>query len=112
GDRAAAQPREPRHHRRIVGERAIPVELEDIVEDALDVIEEVRPVGMAAQLDFLPDRELPVDLALEMLDPLLEAAQLPLEAGVAHAVDLELADPVFQLHERLFEFEMCHVDVY
>jgi hypothetical protein len=35
----------------------VAVQLDEVVEEALEVVEEVRPVGVPRELDLLPDRE-------------------------------------------------------
>ena len=59
------------NERRVVRERAVAVELDEVVEDPLDVVERVRAVLVAGELDRAPDlvrarllRD-PVDLVLE-----------------------------------------------
>jgi hypothetical protein len=70
-DRPALEAAEARDERRIVAERAVAVQLDEVVENALDVIEGVRPVLVARELDRLPDVVLgrfgsdPVDLTLQ-----------------------------------------------
>ena len=61
----------PRDDRGVVRERAVAVQLDEVVEDPLDVVERVRPLLVARELDGAPDlvlarlRRDPVDLALE-----------------------------------------------
>src|SRR5262249_24826568 len=54
------------------GATAIPVELEEVLEDALDVIERVRPVLVARELDRLPDL-LGTRIGSDLIELLLEA---------------------------------------
>jgi hypothetical protein len=56
----------------IVGEAPIAVELVEAGEQALDVIERVRPVGMAGDQDPLPRRQLGVELDADLVGPLLQ----------------------------------------
>ena len=71
-DRAAAEAAQPGDDRRVVGLGAVAVELDEVVADPLHVVERVRPVLMAGELDRVPDlvgRRLgrdPLDLALEL----------------------------------------------
>ena len=61
-------------HRTVVGAAAGPVQLEPVVEQALDVVEGVRPLLVPRQLDGLPDLLVgrllahPVQLALETVE--------------------------------------------
>jgi hypothetical protein len=50
-DRLALEPPEPRHDRGVVGPYLVAVQLDPVREQSLDVIERVRPVGVARQLD-------------------------------------------------------------
>ncbi len=61
-------------HRAVVAERPVAVQLEPVVEQPLDVVERVRPVVVAGQLDLAPDLFVgglladPGDLPLEPLE--------------------------------------------
>ena len=50
-DRAAVELPEPGHDRVVVRAAAVAVQLEEVVEDPLDVVERVRPVLVARELD-------------------------------------------------------------
>src|SRR5690242_11912653 len=54
-DRAAAELAEAGDHRTVVAERPVAVQLEPVLEQAVDVVERVRPVIVAGQLDLPPD---------------------------------------------------------
>src|SRR4051812_50153237 len=64
------------HERSVVRERAVAVQLDEVVEDSLDVVQGVRPVLMAGALggapDFLSARPLPHPAEL-----MPEASQVP-----------------------------------
>ena len=78
----------PGDDRAVVGAAAVAVQLDPVVEDPLDVVERVRPVLVARELDRAPDLVLgrvglarePLELALE---PLLLAARRACRAGAA-----------------------------
>jgi hypothetical protein len=40
----------------VIAKQAIPMELEEILEDGVDIVERVGAVGVASQLDLLPGR--------------------------------------------------------
>ena len=71
-DRPAVEPSEAGDHRAVVAATAIAVQLEPVVEDALDVVERVRAVGVPRELDRAPD------LVAGRLPP--DPVELPLEA--------------------------------
>src|SRR6185312_8327403 len=54
-DRAVAEPAEAGDHRAVVTQRPVAVELEPVVEQALDVVERVGAVVVAGQLALAPD---------------------------------------------------------
>jgi hypothetical protein len=107
-DRLAVEPREARHDRGVVRERAVPVQLEHVVEDPLDVVEHVGPVRMATELDLLPDVEVLVDVAREIDRALLEPGELVVEALLANAVEPELADAILELDDGFLEVQVGH----
>src|SRR5204862_8326412 len=73
-DRAVPELAETGDHRAVVAERPVAVQLEPVVEQPLDVVERVRPVVVAGQLDLAPDLLVsglladPGDLPLEPLE--------------------------------------------
>ena len=77
--RPALQPAEPGHESGVVRPSAIAVELEEVLEDPLDVVERVRTVLVARQLDGAPDLGIgglgldPVELSLQPLELAREA---------------------------------------
>ena len=100
-DRPAAELPEPRHERAVVGATPIAVKLEEVLEDPLDVVEGVRPVDVASELDRLPDL-LRGRVGLEVVELILEARELAAELRAAqelHAAELTeaLAQPHFVL---------------
>ena len=73
-DRAAAEAPEADDDRRVVAVLPVAVELEPVVEQALHVVERVRPVRMARELDGTPDL-----LVARLRDDAVELALQPLE---------------------------------
>ena len=104
--RLAHEPREPAHHRQIVGERAVAVQLLDIGEERVQVVERIRALRMPRDLRDLPRRELRVDLLGERLAALLQARDLlgDVDRGVV-LHETQLVDPRLELGDRLLEFE-------
>src|SRR5581483_6368259 len=54
-DGAPVEPAEAGDERAVIGAAAVAVELDPVVEDPIDVVERVRPVRMACELDRVPD---------------------------------------------------------
>ena len=51
-----AQPREPGTQSAVVAKGTVAVQFHEVVEDELDVVQELRPLGMAGHFDALPRR--------------------------------------------------------
>src|SRR5579884_44170 len=81
-DGAAVEAAQPRDERAVVGAAPVAVQLDPVVEDARDVVERVRPVGMAGELDRPPD-PLVRRVLLQPLQLLLEARRLGVEPCAA-----------------------------
>src|SRR5205807_9860843 len=75
---------EPRHDRGVVRAVAVAVQLDEVLEEPLDVVQGVRAVGMARELDGAPDlvRGRP-GLGREPLELPLEALELARDPGAA-----------------------------
>ena len=54
-DGASVELAEAGDHRAVVSERPVPVELEPVLEEALHIVERVRPLLVPSQLDLAPD---------------------------------------------------------
>ena len=85
--------------RAVVGAATVTVKLEEVLEDALDVVERVRTVGMASELDRLPDL-LRGRVGSKVVELILQARELAAELRAAqelHAAELTeaLAQPHF-----------------
>jgi hypothetical protein len=72
--------REAAHHRRVVGERAIAVQLDEVGEQPLEIVQEVGSLRVPAQLHALPDGQVAVDLPRQLLGALLELLELLVDA--------------------------------
>ena len=102
----AVEAREAADDRRVVGVRAVAVQLAELAEHAVDVVERVRPLRMARDLRDLPRRELGVDVARELLALLREARDLVGDVDRGVLVDVaQLVDLLLQLGDRLLEIE-------
>jgi hypothetical protein len=93
--------------RPVVAERAVAGERREVGEQRVDVVREVRPLGMAGDLRLLPGRELGVGLAQQLLGTGLEARDLLAQAelAVAGGKVAQLLDLALELADRLLEFE-------
>ena len=95
-DRATVEPAEAGDDRGVVGAEAVAVQLEEVVEQALDVVERERALVVSRELDGAPDLLVrllsrdPVELLLELVD-LARDARAPEQARA-----LELAQAVAQ----------------
>src|SRR6185369_4299148 len=76
GNGLAVETADAAHERRVVRKRTVAVELDEIVEDPLDVVEGVRPVLVAGELDGAPDL-VRARLLRDPVDLVLETGQLP-----------------------------------
>jgi hypothetical protein len=104
--RAATKAREPALNRAVVAERPVACERRVVLEQAGDVVGEMRPLGMARDLGLLPGVELGVGLPEQLLRPGLEAGDLVGEVEVAAVREVaQLLDLAFQLADRLLEFQ-------
>src|SRR5918996_2792569 len=85
---------DPGDERRVVRACAIAVELEEVVEDALDVVERVRPVLVASELDRAPDA-LCAGLLLHSFELVLETLELAGDLRAAQQLHgAELTQPL------------------
>ena len=74
-DRSAAKATEPADDGLVIGERAVAVELDEVIEHPLDVIECVGPIRMAGELDLFPDF-VSARLGFDSIDLALETRHL------------------------------------
>jgi hypothetical protein len=105
-DLAPADPPEPANDRKIVGKGAVAGERHEILDEAGDIILEVRPLRMAGDLRFLPRRELGIGIAQQLVGFGLELRDLSLDVHRARIRGFaQLGDPALQFLDGLFEFE-------
>ena len=81
-DRLAAEAAQAGHERRILGAGPVTVQLHEVLEETLDVVEGVRTLGMARQVDGPPDL-LVRRLGLDPVELFLQALELAGEPGAA-----------------------------
>ena len=94
--------REATDHRGVVAEEPIAVELDEIVEQELDEIARVRPLGVPRQLCALPGRQARVGPLAQARQSFFELRDLL--AGLRDVfLGLERGDPVLEIEQRLLE---------
>ena len=105
-DPSPAEAAEPADDRLVLAEIAVAGERHEILDQAGDIILEMRPLGMAGDLGLLPRRQLGIGVAQQPVRALLEPADLGLDIGFARRGGLaQLGDSRLQLRDRLFEVE-------
>ena len=75
-DGAAAEAAEPAHDGLVLGEVAVAGQRREVLDQGVDVVEAMRPLGMARDLRLLPGRELGVGVDQRLLRLLLELRDL------------------------------------
>src|SRR5207302_6809018 len=82
--------------RRIVGTRAVAVQLDPVLEQPLDVVQRVRPVLVPGELDLLPDVVPRERLGAQELDLFLHPLDLAVDAGAEEPDALQARDLLAQ----------------
>ena len=88
----------------IVAERAIAVNFAEVGEQALDVIEGLRALGMTGEFRFLPGGLRCIHLFPKSRKPLLELLELLVSSVVAGRGSLDLGHLALDLFEFLLRF--------
>ena len=88
--------------RRVVGELAVAVELDEIGRQGSDVVEGVRPGRVAGHERLLPGRQAGVNLAGNLLQLFAQPLELPAVRRVI-GKRRELLDAPLELQNRFFE---------
>jgi hypothetical protein len=106
-DRVAAKARQPALDRAVVAEGPITRERRVVVEQAGDVVREMRPLRLARDLGLLPGRELGIGLPQQPFGAGLEPADLlrQVELAAAGVQVAQLLDLAFQLADGFLEIE-------
>src|SRR6184192_4328403 len=105
-DARAVQPRPPGHHRRVVAEQPVAVQLHEVGEYGAEIVERVGPLRVARHLHALHRRQVLVDLGPQLGELFLERGELlrDVHGGLAsHA--LHLPDLALQLEQRPLEVQ-------
>ena len=98
--------RETGHDRAVVAERAVPVQLHELVEDQLDVVERLRALRVPRHvLDDVPRIEVLERLPALLIDLEAKVADGFPRAGRRLGFRLEGLELPFELANRLFEWE-------
>ena len=100
----AAEARKAAEDRVVIHELAVARQLDELVEQAIDIVEKVRPLRVACDLRFLPRVEMGVDL-LELLRGLLaQLADFVLHGDATGR--FQLGDLLFEIGDGLFKVEI------
>ena len=98
---------QPTDDRIVVGERAVPRKLEEIVGDPGDIIVEMRPLGMPRDLGLLPRGQLGIGIAQQLGRLGLELADLGVDIDVARLGGVaQRRDPPVEVGDRFFKIEI------
>jgi hypothetical protein len=103
----AAKAREAPLDGPVVAESPVTRERRIVLEQARDIVREMRPLRLARDLGLLPGRELGIGLPQQPLGARLEPADLlrQVELAAAGAQVAQLLDLAFQLADGLLEIE-------
>ena len=110
GDRAAAEPRQARHHRLVLAEIAVAGQGREVLQEAAGIIQKMRTSGMARHLNLLPGGQPGIGVGHQGAG----AALQPLDFGadIHVGVDLgelsQLDDFTLQLGNGALEFQIVH----
>jgi hypothetical protein len=106
--RLAAEPAEAADHRLVVGELAVAAQLDELVDQAGQIVDEVRPLGVARHLGLLPRRQPRIGLLAQLAQTRAQGVDLAVErSGPGGIGELrQLLDLAFQFGDRLFELEI------
>src|SRR5262249_48931964 len=101
-DAPPLEPGQAADDRGVVAVYAVAVELDEVVEQELEEVARVRPLGVAGELCALPGRQARVGLLPKSREPILELCGL-LARLLCGLLSLEARDAVLDLDERLLE---------
>ncbi len=104
--RPAAKAADAADDRVVVRIKPVAGQRRELLDQTVDVVLQVRPLGMAGDQRLLPGRELRIGLPEQAVDLGLEARDLLGDVDVAGGGEVtQLLDLAFQLGNRLFEVE-------
>ncbi len=106
--RAAREAPDAAENGLVLGERAVAGERREVLHQTIDVVTEVRTLGVAGDLRLLPGRELRVGLFQGLLGFAFELGKLLLDrhGALLGRERLQLGDLAFELGDRFFEIEI------
>ena len=106
--RAALEPSDAADDRLVLAEVAVAGERREILHQPVDIVAEMRPLGMPGDLRLLPGGELRIGLLQRLLRLGLELGELLLDGhrALLGGERFELGDLAFKLGNRLFEIEI------
>ncbi len=111
--RLALEAAQPSNDRLVVAVLAVALQLDELVDQAVDVVHEVRAFGMAGHFRLLPGREVGVGVAAEVLDLDLQRGDVVVHAALVAGVvrqGLQLAELGLQLRDGPFEIQVVAGD--
>src|SRR5207253_10196215 len=99
--------------RMIVGEGAIPVQFDEAIAQAADVVQGRGPLEVAGDLCPLPGRQARIDLGLQLMESRPELIEIFLTPAARVGGGGKLFELILQLGDRLFKVEIfAHGDSY
>ncbi len=111
--RPATEAPEPADDRLVIAELAVALQLDELVDQGVEIVDEVRTLGMAGHLGLLPGREVGVGLAAEILHLALQRRDVVVHAALVAGVvrqGFEFAELGLQLGDGPFEIEVMARD--
>jgi hypothetical protein len=107
---ASAKPAETADDRLVLGEVAVPGERHEILDQAGDIVLEVRPLRMTRDLRLLPGRQPGIGVAQHAFGLGLQLVDLGIDVDRAGLRSFaQFGNARFQFRERFFEIqERCH----
>jgi hypothetical protein len=103
----AVNPGQAADHGRVVGERAVTGQRQEVIGNAGDIIFEMGPLRMPCDLRLLPRSQLRLGVAKELSGLGFEPADLGIDVEVAVVRGLaKLRDPRLELGDRFFKIQV------
>jgi len=107
-DRHAAEPPQAADDRLVVGELAVAAQLDELVDQAGDVVLQVRTLGMAGDHGLLPGVQAGIGFLAQLLRPVAKRLDLGLERARTRRLGKpgQLLDLAFQIGDGSLEVEI------